>query len=158
MSRLAAGRWLVLGAMALAAAPALAVDTPIYKCFDNHLSLVYTDLPCKDGEVVDIRAGSADPAAVSRLERARDQLDQSAAERTRDERRAAEMRGMTQLPDDDVAAPQAAAEPSDYGYGYLPYPLLRPHHPRRHRPHAVAGLGNGMRRVLAPSAAHVPRT
>ena len=162
MSRLAAGRWLVLGAMALAAAPALAVDTPIYKCFDNHLSLVYTDLPCKDGEVVDIRAGTADPAAVSRLERARDQLNQSAAERTRDERRAAEMRGMTSLPDDDVGAPQAAAEPYDYGYGgygYLPYPLLRPHHPRRHPPHAVAGLGkNGMRRVLAPSAAHVPRT
>jgi hypothetical protein len=157
MSRLAAGRWLVLGAMALAAAPALAVDTPIYKCFDNHLGLVYTDLPCKDGEVVDIRAGSADPAAVARLERARDQLDQSAAERTRDERRVAEMRGMASLPDDDVAAPQAA-EPSDYGYGYLPFSLLRPHHPRRHRPHAVAGLGNGMRRVLAPHAAHVPRT
>jgi hypothetical protein len=156
MSRLAAGRWLALGAMALAAAPALAVDTPIYKCLDNHLSLVYTDLPCKDGEVVDIRAGSADPAAVARLERARDQLDQSADERTRDERRAAEMRGMMQLPDDDVGAPQAAAEPYDYGYGYLP--LVRPHHPRRHRPHAVAGLGNGTRRVSAPSAVHVPRT
>ena len=124
MSRLAAGRWLALGAMALAAAPAWAVDTPIYKCFDNHLSLVYTDLPCKDGEVVDIRAGSAYPAAVARLEHARDQLDQSAAERTRDERRAAEMRGMAWLPDDDGAAPQAAAEPFDYGYGYLPYPLF----------------------------------
>jgi hypothetical protein len=158
MSRLATGRWLVLGAMALAAAPALAVDAPIYKCLDNHLSLVYTDLPCKDGEVVDIRAGSADPAAIARLERARDQLDQSAAERTRDERRAAEIRAMASLPDDDVAAPQPGAEPSDYGYGYLPYPLLRPHHPRRHRPHPVAGLGNGMRRALAPSAAHVPRT
>ncbi|HEV2977391.1 MAG TPA: hypothetical protein VG425_07360 [Casimicrobiaceae bacterium] len=164
MSRLAAGRWLVLGAMALAAAPAWAVDTPIYKCFDNHLSLVYTDLPCKDGEVVDIRAGSADPAAVARLEHSRDQLDQSAAERARDERRAAEMRGMMSPPDDDVAAPQAAAEPYDYGYGgyggygYLPYPPLRPHHPRRHPPHAVAGFGNGMHRVLAPSAPHAPRT
>ena len=144
--------------MALAAAPAWGVDTPIYKCFDNHLSLVYTDLPCKDGEVVDIRAGSADPAAVSRLERARDQLDESAAERVRDERRAAEMRGMAWLPDEDVAAPQPAAEPSDYGYGYLPYPLFRPQHPRRHRPHPVAGLGNGMARVLKPGAAHVPRT
>jgi len=158
MSRFAAGRWLALGAMALAAAPAWAVDTPIYKCFDNHLSLVYTDLPCKDGEVVDIRAGSADPAAVARLERARDQLDQSAAERTRDERRAAELRGMALPPDDDVAAPQAAAEASDYGYGYLPYPLSRPYHPRRHRPHPVAGLGNGMRRVVAPGSVHVPRT
>ena len=158
MSRLTAGRWLALGAMALACAPAWAVDTPIYKCFDNHLSLVYTDLPCKDGEVVDIRAGSADPAAVARLEHARDQLDQSAAERTRDERRTAETRGMTWLPDDDVAAPQAAAEASDYGYGYLPYPLFRPHHPRRHRPHPIAGLGNGMAHVLKSGAAHVPRT
>jgi hypothetical protein len=158
MSRLTAGRWLALGAMALACAPAWAVDTPIYKCFDNHLSLVYTDLPCKDGEVVDIRAGSADPAAVARLERARDQLDQSADERTRDERRAAEMRGMAWLPDDDSAAPQAAAEPFDYGYGYLPYPLLRPHHPRQHRPHPVASLGKGTRRALAPGAAHAPRS
>src|SRR5271167_4721961 len=150
MSRRGAARCITIGVLALAVAPAWAVDTPIYKCFDNHLSLVYTDLPCKDGEVVDIRAGSADPAAVSRLERARDQLDQSAAERTRDERRAAQMRGMGWLPDDDVGAPQAAAEPSDYGYGYLPYPFFRPHHPRRHRPHPVAGLAHAMPHVLAP--------
>jgi hypothetical protein len=149
-------QWLVAGAMSFAFAPAWAVDTPIYKCFDAHLSLVYTDLPCKDGEVVDIRAGDADPAAVARLERARDQLDQSAAERTRDERRLAGARALARPPDDyDEGAPPVAADASGYAYGYLPAfrPLRRPH---LHRPHPVASLPNGGARVLA--TAHVPRT
>jgi len=157
MSRRAAARWFALGVLALAVAPAWAVDTPIYKCFDNHLSLVYTDLPCKDGEVVDIRAGNADPSAVARLERARDQLDQSAAERTRDERRAADARSMAWLPDDDEGASQAA--PSDYGYGYLPYqPLRPPRRPHLLRPHPPAANPNGSPHVIAHGAAHVPRT
>jgi hypothetical protein len=60
--------------------------TPIYKCFDRKFDVVYTDVPCKDGAVMDIRAGDADPAAVARLDRARDALDQSAAQRISDMR------------------------------------------------------------------------
>jgi hypothetical protein len=60
--------------------------TPIYKCFDRKFDVVYTDEPCKDGALLDVRAGDADPAAVARLERARDALDQSAAQRIRDMR------------------------------------------------------------------------
>ena len=59
---------------------------PIYKCFDRKSDVVYTDQPCKDGAPIDVRAGEADPVAVARLERARDALDQSAAERIRDMR------------------------------------------------------------------------
>src|SRR5271170_4534333 len=148
MSRRGTARCIAVGALALAVAPAWAVDTPIYKCFDNHLSLVYTDLPCKDGEVVDIRAGSADPAAVARLERTRDQLDQSAAER-----RAAEARSMAWQPDDDGG--QTQATPSDYGYGYVPYQPLRPlRRPHLHRPHPPAAPPH----VVAHRAGAVPRT
>ena len=79
--------------MALAAlllmAPAQGANTPIYKCFDKHLALVYTDLPCKDGELLDLRPGDADPAAVAGLERERERLSLSAAQRIADERRAA---------------------------------------------------------------------
>jgi len=147
-----------MGVLALAVTPAWAVDTPIYKCFDNHLSLVYTDLPCKDGEVVDIRAGSADPAAVARLERARDQLDESAAERTRDERLAAQARSMAWLPpDDDGGATQAASSDYGYGYGYLPYQPLRPHRPH-HRPRTPATPSNAPPHVIAHGAARVPKT
>jgi hypothetical protein len=66
-----------------------AAATPIYKCFDKHLGVLYTDEPCKEGERLDIRAGDADPAAVARLERQRDALDQSASQRIADLRRAA---------------------------------------------------------------------
>src|SRR5437016_7592482 len=87
LARAAACVLTAAGSIVVAVAPATAADTAIYKCFDNHLGLVYTDLPCKDGEKLDIRAGDADPAAVARLERMRDQLDQSAARRIVDDRR-----------------------------------------------------------------------
>src|SRR6266542_2898596 len=89
LARAAACVLTAAGSLVVAVASATAADTAIYKCFDNHLGLVYTDLPCKDGEKLDIRAGDADPAAVARLERVRDQFDQSAARRIVDDRRAA---------------------------------------------------------------------
>jgi hypothetical protein len=49
---------------------------------------VYTDVPCKDGERLDVRAGDADPAAIARLDREREALDRSVAQRIADERRA----------------------------------------------------------------------
>lgn len=66
-----------------------AATTPIYKCFDKNLGVLYTDEPCKEGERLNIRPGDADPAAVARLERQRDLLDQSASQRIADQRRAA---------------------------------------------------------------------
>jgi len=130
---------MALGILALAAATAHAANTPIYKCLDDHLGLVYTDLPCKDGEKLDIRAGDADPVAVARLERVRDQLDQSAAQRTSDERRAAEQRALAERlrrdGDEDRGSQQmeSAYAPFDYGYAAYP-PFVRPH-PKRLRPH-----------------------
>jgi hypothetical protein len=71
--------------------------TQIYRCVDKNLGLLYTDEPCKDGEAMTIRAGDADPIAVARLERARDALDQSAAQRIADQRRAAAERDLALL-------------------------------------------------------------
>jgi hypothetical protein len=137
LTRVAACALTALGIVLLAVAPASASNTAIYKCLDNHLGLVYTDLPCKDGEKLDIRAGDADPAAVARLERVRDQLDQSAAQRIVDERRAAERTALANRLRREAEEERGAAEtmaayaPFDYGYGYMPFlPATRAHPPR----------------------------
>ena len=136
LARAAACALTALG-VALAVAPASAADATIYKCLDNHLGLVYTDLPCKDGEKLDIRAGDADPAAVARLERLRDQLDQSTVQRIVDERRATERSALVnriRREDEEgrsIAEPVAVYPPFDYGYTYLPFlPDARTRPPR----------------------------
>ena len=128
----------------IAIAPASAANTTIYKCFDSHLGLVYTDLPCRDGERLDIRAGDADPAALARLERMRDQLDQSAAQRIVDERRAAERTALANTLRREAAEERSTPEsmaylPFDYGYGYAPFLPEARRHPPRARPHKLAG-------------------
>jgi len=134
---------LIAVGVGLAVAPASAADATIYKCLDNHLGLVYTDLPCKDGEKLDIRAGDADPAAVARLERLRDQLDQSTAQRIVDERRAAERSALANRlrreaeEERSVAEPVAAYAPFDYGYGYVPFLPVARTHPLRAKAHSL---------------------
>jgi hypothetical protein len=129
---------MVLGLLLLAPVSSSAATSTIYKCFDKNLGLLYTDEPCQ-GERLNVRAGDADPAAVARLERARDALDQSAAQRIVDERRAAAQR--------DLAASYAGGvEPNaydytaanapydDYGVAWW-YPGFGRHHHPRSRPH-----------------------
>jgi hypothetical protein len=143
MFRRAPDRWLAAAILTLAVAPAWAASTPIYKCLDNHLGLVYTDVPCKDGERLDIRAGDADPAAIARLDRALDRLDESAAQRMLDDRRAADARApaayVPQEPQDDSGANQYVGYGYGYGgYGYWSYPPYVRHHlhrPKPERPH-----------------------
>ena len=83
----AGGACLALCLVVLSVGSGWAATTPIYKCLDKNLGLLYTDAPCKDGEPLSIRAGDPDPAAVARLEHERDALDQSAAQRMADDRR-----------------------------------------------------------------------
>ena len=158
-ARAAACALTALSSVVLAVAPASAADTAIYKCLDNHLGLVYTDLPCKDGEKLDIRAGDADPAAVARLERLRDQLDQSTAQRIVDERRAAERSALANRlrreaeEERSVAEPAAAYGSFDYGYAYVPFlPDARTHPPR-----ARAHKSFELRRFAPPPPYFVPR-
>jgi len=122
---------MALGALLLIAT-AQAASTPIYKCFDRHLALVYTDVPCKDGEQLDLRPGDADPAAVARLERERDQLSQSAAQRIADERHAALQRELVDRSRPIVAEPNAPDSSADYGYGYPVFAYSPKGRPRPH--------------------------
>jgi hypothetical protein len=128
----------------------LATPAPIYKCLDKNLSLVYTDVPCKGGEQLDIRPGEADPAAVAGLERDRDALDQSAGQQAAEERRA--VVGEAALPPGYEADDRA--EGYDYGsahasdYGIISY-WLTDYYPMHLKPkvHHV--------RHLAPPPPHV---
>jgi hypothetical protein len=97
--------------------------TAVYKCLDRNLGLVYTDISCKGGELMDIRAGDADPAAVARLERERDALDRSSAQRISDMRHAELQRQQLATapgyaPDYDTAGYDDATGYFPYGYGY----------------------------------------
>jgi hypothetical protein len=152
---LAGGACFALCLLVLTASSGWAATTPIYKCFDKNLGLLYTDEPCKDGEQLNIRAGDADSAAVARLERQRDALDQSAAQRMADQRRAAaEGNGASRL----RYEPVEDRESSDYGpaydsdYGFVSYPVMHHHpvRPRHPKPHH-------MRHVAPPPPYVVPR-
>jgi hypothetical protein len=125
---------LVLGLLCVAPVGSLAT-TPIYKCFDKNLGLLYTDEPCKDGELLNIRAGDADPAAVARLERARDALDQSAAQRIAANRWAAAQRDFAPWysgPRESAFDYAAANSPYDYSavWGLTGLANGRPPHAR----------------------------
>jgi hypothetical protein len=54
----------VLFSFVCIASGSVSATTPIYKCFDRPLGLLYTDESCKEGELLNIRAGDADPAAI----------------------------------------------------------------------------------------------
>ena len=132
------GRALALALGALASTSAFAASTTIYKCFDSHLSLVYTDSPCKEGERMDINPGEADPVAVSKLEHARDMLDRAAAERLSDDRRAAALQAIAAMTryrteDDRAILDYPAASMFDFGYPLFPA-FARPHRARHRMP------------------------
>jgi hypothetical protein len=57
----------------------------VYKCTQDGGRVLYSDMPCKGGAAVDVRAGTANPAAVTQLAR-----DNAAFDRKMAARRAAE--------------------------------------------------------------------
>jgi hypothetical protein len=130
--------FVVLGLVLLAPVSNSAATTPIYKCVDKNLRVLYTDEPCRGGELLNIRAGDADPAAVARLERAREALEQRAAQRSADERRAAEQRDLAAwyAREDERSAYDYSAASTAYNSGvtwWFPG-FVRPHPPRSRPP------------------------
>ena len=113
------------GFFGLACDGAAAATAPIYKCFDRHLALVYTDIPCKDGEQLDVRPGDVDPAAMARLDRERDALAQSSARRISDLRAAQFSRNYAAAaeyaPSYDVGSYAEPLDYAPYAYDYAPY-------------------------------------
>ncbi len=130
----------VVGLALISPAASLGAAAAIYRCLDKKQAVLYTDEPCKDGQVIDVRAGDADPAALARLDRERDALSQSATQRIADERRNAAQR--------DLAATYARPaennidnyRPTDVSYsdgvGYW-YPPFVPDRPRPRPPRPV---------------------
>jgi hypothetical protein len=152
---------LFLGASAIALlglawAGAAAASAPIYKCLDRNLGVLYTDLPCKDGERLDVRAGDADPVAIARLERERDALARSTAQRIADDNRAALLRRYAPDPVyaanyDDTAFADAASYAPYGGYGYLAYaPALR------HRSPDARSERRSTRQSVVPGRSRIP--
>lgn len=124
-----------------------AATTPIYKCLDKNLGLLYTDEPCKEGEQLNIRPGDADPAAVARLERQRDALDQSASQRIADLRRpAAKEEGASRLRYD----PLDERGSYDYGPPYVSDFGIASHRFMHHRATGPRKPDRRMRHVAAP--------
>jgi len=120
------GFWLLVSCIiTMAGGSAWAATTTVYKCFDKNLGILYTDQPCK-GEQMDIRAGDPDPVAVAELQREREALSRSAAQRIADNRRAVLERDYaTQRAYAPVEALPAYPDGDGYyygGYGVSPYP------------------------------------
>jgi hypothetical protein len=147
-----AAAMIAAGALVLATGIADAATASIYKCLGANLVVIYTDQPCKGGEQLHIRAGDADAAAVAQLQRARDQLDWSAAVRIAEARRAAAQRDLETLARRERDEDRGAADDPDYSaspydYSLLWYPafvpmhsahLRRPHPPRTAAPRSFA--------------------
>jgi hypothetical protein len=130
-----------------------AATTPIYKCLDGNLGLVYTDEPCKGGELMNIRAGDADPVAVARMERVRDALDQSVAQRIADQRHAADQRNLAAwyARENEPIAYDNAAAYTPYDYGAIGWsPRVGRHPPLRTRPPKLPEA-----RHVAPRSTHM---
>jgi uncharacterized protein DUF4124 len=133
--------------LAVLATAVQAANGAIYRCLDAHLGVVYTDVPCKDGEAFDTRAGEADPAAVARLEKLRDALDQSAVQRMSDERRLAAQAAV-------IPAPYRPSEDSFDGSGYDGYYTYPVAGYMSNRPHAAH---HHARRDLEPRRGGAPK-
>lgn len=146
----------VLFSLVCIASGSVSATTPIYKCFDRNLGLLYTDEPCTEGELLNIRPGDADPAAVARLERARDALDQSVAQRIADQRSAPAQANLPAWYTDprELAGYDASATNASYDYGASWWfaGLARPHPPRSRPPKSIE-----TRRLAFPPPQMMPR-
>src|SRR4030095_3875651 len=107
--------------LALANGDALSATTTVYKCFDRHLTVLYSDEPW-GGERINVKTTDADPAALVELQHERDALARSTAQRIADGRRAALER---------ASAPQfvypAGEDLGTYGGGGAYYPAYAPY-------------------------------
>ena len=124
---------LTIAAIALAVAPV--AGAAVYRCTQAGGKVLYTDSPCKGGAVVDVRAGTADPIAIDRLDRENAAFDRNMAARAAIEQKAAAQRQELYLRRQELEATQSAAAASAAAAaapGYVPaygFParFARPH-------------------------------
>ena len=128
---------------------ASAATTTIYKCFDRSLNVLYSDEPCS-GEQMNVKTNDADPAALAELQRERDALARSTAQRLADGRRASLERAATAqwvYPVEADTAPYAGGFYVPYGYAGVP----APRHKRLH-----AAVTRTVKPVMKPRIAPDP--
>jgi len=89
---------------------AAAAGAQVYKCQQGKAAVLYQDFPCEGGTVVDVRAGSDNPAAVDRLERANAEFNRAAAVRNANEEMAAQRREALYQQQGAAEAARAMAE------------------------------------------------
>jgi hypothetical protein len=130
----------LIAVAALVFAPAASAE--VYKCKQASGEIAYQDFACKGGTIVDVRAGSADPAVVDRLERANAAFDRAAAARKANEEVAAIRRAALNERQREVEAAQnmdvAANPPLIYAPAFgVPVPVRKHRrdsdHRRQHR-------------------------
>lgn len=118
-----------------------AADAAIYKCVGSGASVLYSDIPCKGGSVVDVRAGIADPGAIERLERERVEFDRNMVARRAADDAAALRRAALDAQQREAEAAQRTAEATAYSppQYYVPaYGVVAPRMRRHPHPHPIA--------------------
>jgi len=129
-----------------AAGNAFAASTTVFKCFDRDLGVLYTDEPCK-GEQMNIQVTDANPAAIAELQRERDALARSTAQRIADSHRASLEKAYAvpyvNPPEQDFGA-YSDGFGYPYGYGVAPYST-----PKRLRAAARSGKEFERRRFIS---------
>ena len=120
-----------IAALVLAPDAVLAADTTVYRCPDGNGRVLYTDVPCRNAEVVDLRPGEAAPGAAQRLAAAQAELDAGMqAYRAAEAAAAAQRASAAFVPMSPYAALPVADAPYE-DFGYWPWyggPLNRPDH------------------------------
>jgi len=113
---------------------------PVYKCPDPAGGLMYTDMACKGGEKLDLRAGEANPRAIERLAlEQRAASEHFAAQRAAEAFEAAQRRAADFSPSDAPIQPEGEPHCAYCGVGYGYAPLATPPKPAAAFVHARAG-------------------
>jgi hypothetical protein len=139
----AASRLVVLACVAACVTNPLAAQA-IYRCDDGKGGVLYADEPCQGGTRMEIRAGTADPAAIERLRRDQKAFDERHAARQARAQAEAQAAAEARRTERERERASAPAEPTwaypGYAWGgYWPYVPVTPRPPR---PPPVAPQGS----------------
>jgi hypothetical protein len=131
------GAWTRTIAIVIAAYASTA-GAAIYKCTEAGGQVLYSDVPCKGGSVVDVRPGDADPAAIARLERDRAEFDRNmVARRAADDAAALQRAALDARLREAEAAQRVAEETASAAVPYYSPLFVVPHVKRHSHPHKV---------------------
>jgi len=133
---------LTLALVAAASPTAGAAGVAVYKCRQASGATLYTDLPCENGTVLDIRPGASDPSAVARLAAESSEFAENIALRRANDELMETLRVQTEAA--SYEAPRVDSLNSDATYSDAATSLIYVpvfFHPRVHRRHEFERFG-----------------